>query len=111
MDGLAALLDGPRARGAFVLRCQLDPPWCLRLEDESPLSVTVVARGGAWIRADAGRPHRLREGDVLVMRGDDHWTVADDLATPTQVVIHPGQHCTTPDGTPLADVLGQGVRT
>ena len=111
MDALDALLDGPGASGAFVLRCQLDPPWSLRLEDEAPLTVTVVARGGAWIRAARGEPRHLVEGDVLLTRGTRHWTVADDLATPAQVVIHPGQHCTTPDGRPLAAELAQGVRT
>ena len=52
MDDLAALLDGPRARGAFLLRCLLDPPWSVRLEDEAPLSLTAVVRGHLW--ADAG---------------------------------------------------------
>ena len=45
MDALAGLLDGPRARGAFLLRCLLDPPWSLRIEDEAPLALTAVARG------------------------------------------------------------------
>ena len=54
MDALAGLLDGPRARGAFLLRCRLDPPWGLRIEDEAPLSLTAVARGHAEIRSDEG---------------------------------------------------------
>ncbi len=58
MDALAGLLDGPRARGAFLLRGLPDPPWCLRIEDEAPLSLTAVARGHAQIQSDdgAGRP-------------------------------------------------------
>lgn len=47
MDVLEALLDGPRARGAFLLRAQLDPPWSLRIEDEAPLTVLAVLRGEA----------------------------------------------------------------
>jgi hypothetical protein len=31
MDQLAALLEGPRARGAFLLRTLMDPPWSLRV--------------------------------------------------------------------------------
>jgi len=31
VDVLGALLDGPRARGAFLLRALLDPPWSLRI--------------------------------------------------------------------------------
>lgn len=36
MDVLEALLDGPRARGAFLLNAQLDPPWSIRIEDGAP---------------------------------------------------------------------------
>ena len=45
---------------------------------------------------DAGP--RSTAGDVAIIRGPDPYTVADDPATPPQVVIHPGQRCTTPDG-------------
>jgi len=111
MDGLAALLDGPRARGAFLLRCLMDPPWSVRLEDESPLSVTAVVRGHVWALPGDAEPFLLRAGDVVVALGPDHWTIADDPATPAQAVIHPGQHCTTPDGRPLAEEMHQGVRS
>jgi AraC-like DNA-binding protein len=111
MDGLAALLDGPRARGAFLLRCLMDPPWSVRLEDEVPLSVTAVARGRAWAVPEQGTPFEVRTGDVLVAVGKEHWTIADSASSPVNVVIHPGQHCTTPDGSPLAEEMRQGVRS
>ncbi|GAA1775791.1 AraC family transcriptional regulator [Nocardioides hankookensis] len=111
MDGLAALLDGPRARGAFLLRCLMDPPWSVRLEDESPLSLTAVVRGGLWALPDGGEPFRLEAGDVVVALGPDHWTIADEVATAPQVVIHPGQHCTTLDGQSLEEEMHQGVRS
>ena len=47
----ASLLDGPRARGAFLLRVELDPPWAMRIEDEAPLSLVAVTRGAAWVGA------------------------------------------------------------
>ncbi len=111
MDGLTGLLDGPRARGAFLLRCLMDPPWSVRLEDESPLTVTAVVRGHAWAVPDEGEPFRLGSGDVVVSLGPDHWAVADDPDTPTQAVIHPGQVCTTPHGRPLEEEMHQGVRS
>src|SRR5689334_10432249 len=111
MDGLAALLDGPRARGAFLLRCLMDAPWSVRLEDESPLSLTAVVRGGVWAVPDGGAPFHLSAGDVVVALGPDHWTIADDPATAPQAVIHPGQHCTTPDGRSLEEEMHQGVRS
>lgn len=111
MDALAAVLDGPRARSAFLLRCLMDPPWSVRLEDESPLTVTAVARGHAWAIPDGGDPIRLEAGDVAITLGPDHWTVADDPASPPLAVIHPGQRCTTPDGRELEEEMRQGVRS
>ena len=111
VDDLAALLDGPRARGAFLLRCVLDPPWAIRIQDEAPLSVTAVLRGHAWVTYDDGEQVRLAPGDLAVMRGPDPSTFGDDPATAVQAVIHPGQVCRTPDGRDLADEMHQGVRS
>ncbi|MEO9322623.1 AraC family transcriptional regulator [Nocardioides sp. C4-1] len=114
MDDLAALLDGPRARGAFLLRCLLDPPWSVALRDDAPLSVTAVVRGHAWLVPDDGVPVRLEPGDLAVLRGRPgtvYAVVADDPATPVQAVIHPGQVCRTPDGRELAEEMHQGVRS
>ncbi|WP_412543720.1 AraC family transcriptional regulator [Longispora sp. K20-0274] len=111
MDALTGLLDGPRARGAFLLRSVLDPPWSVRIEDRAPLTVVAMVRGTAWIVPDGGAPVHLAAGDVAVTRGPDPYTVADDPATPPQAVIHPGQRCTTPDGTDLAQAMHLGVRT
>lgn len=111
MDGLAALLDGPRARGAFLVRCLLEPPWAVRLEDESPLTVTAVVRGQAWAVPDRGPAVRLEAGDVVVALGPDHWSVADTPGTDPFARILPGQVCVTPDGRELAEELHQGVRS
>jgi AraC-like DNA-binding protein len=111
MDGLVGLLDGPRARGAFLLRVLLDPPWSIRLEDEAPLSVTAVVRGHLWVCADGEQPLRVEVGDVVVRVGTDHWRIVDDPATPDQIVIHPGQLCTTVDGHVVVEEMSQGVRS
>ncbi|MEU4233457.1 AraC family transcriptional regulator [Nonomuraea sp. NPDC026600] len=111
MDQLAALLDGPRARGAFMLRSILDPPWSLRIQDEAPLTVVVMVRGEAWVVPDDGDLTRLSPGEVVIVRGAEPYTVADDPATPPQVVIHPGQRCATIDGQSLYQELDLGVRT
>ena len=111
MDGLAGLLDGPRARGAFLLRILLDAPWSVRLEDEAPLSLTAVVRGHLWACAEGEQPVRLEPGDVVVRVGRDHWRIADDPATPDQIVILPGQVCTTVDGQVVVEEMSQGVRS
>lgn len=111
MEALNGLLDQPRARGAFLLRSVLDPPWCLRIEDRAALSLVTVVRGHAWILPDHRRPTELHPGDVAIMRGPEPYTVADDPATPVQIVIHPGQHCTTVRGADMAQEMSLGVRT
>ena len=111
VDGLSALLDGPRARRAFLLRILLDPPWSVRLEDEAPLSVTTVVRGRMWVCPDGEEPVRLGAWDVVVWVGGDDWSIADDPGTSTQVVIHPGQVCTTVDGHVVVEEMAQGVRS
>jgi AraC-like DNA-binding protein len=111
MDALAGLLDGPRARRAFLLQSVLAAPWAIRIQDEAPLSVVAVLRGAASIIPDGGSETRIRPGDVAIVCGGAHYTVADDPATPTQVIIHPGQKCTTVDGQPAYGDLDLGVRT
>ena len=111
MDALVGLLDGPRARGAFVLRSIMSPPWSVRIQDEAPLSLVAMVRGDAWVLPDGGEAARLGPGSVAVMRGPDPYTFADDPATPPQVVVHPGQRCTTPEGEDLAQAMDLGIRT
>ncbi|MGC4878422.1 AraC family transcriptional regulator [Micromonospora sp. DT43] len=111
MDPLTGLLDGPRARGAFLLRSVFDPPYALRIEDRAPLTVVALVRGSAWLVPDDAPAATLRPGDVAVLRGPDGYLVADDPGTPAQVVIHPGQRCTTLRGEPLTESMALGVRT
>jgi AraC-like DNA-binding protein len=111
VDQVAGLLDGPRARGAFLLRSLLDPPWSMRIQDEAPLCLVALTRGEAWLMPDKGKAQRLLPGDVAVLRGLDPYTLADDPGTDPQVIILPGQQCKTPDGedAPLMHVMG--IRT
>ncbi len=111
MDALTGLLDSPRARGAFLLRSVLDPPWSLRICDRAPVSLMAMIRGTAWVLPDGGEPVRIGPGDLVVLRGPDSYTVADEPTTAPQIVIHPGQRCTTPTGEPLTLARDLGVRT
>ena len=81
MDPIAGLLDGPRARRAFLLRCTLDPPWALHIRDEAPLSLVAMLRGRACFVLDGREPEWLDRGDVAILLGPDHYLFADDPAT------------------------------
>jgi AraC-like DNA-binding protein len=110
MDAVAGLLDGPRAREAFLLRSSLNPPWSLRIEDEAPLTVMAVVRGEAWVVPDEGEPALVPAGGVAIFRGPEPYTVADDPATAPQALILPGQRCTTPDGRDVPMMRDLGLR-
>lgn len=115
MDALAGLLDGVRARGAFVLRLSLDPPWAMRIEDHAPLTVICVTHGSAVIAPHAtgrsGPPIPLGPGDVALARGVEHYVFSDEFGSAPQIVIHEGQRCTTLSGADLRFELAVGVRT
>ncbi|MGA5115244.1 AraC family transcriptional regulator [Streptomyces pseudogriseolus] len=111
MDALTALLQGPRARGAFMIRACFDPPWAVRVEDRAPLTVMLLVRGDAWLLPDRGEPVRLRAGDLAVARGPAPYTCADDPGTAPQALILPGGRCHYPDGRPLNGSMDLGVRT
>nr|WP_153427009.1 AraC family transcriptional regulator [Streptomyces alkaliphilus] len=107
---MTSLLDEPKARGAFLLKTILNPPWALRIEDRAPISVVTMVRGGAVVRPDRGPVTRLGPGDVAVIRGPAPYTVADAPDTPVGVLVGPDQDCApvNPGGT--GDLAERGVR-
>ncbi len=112
VDVLEALLDGPRARGAFLLRALLDPPWSLRIEDDAPLTVIAPLHASLWVCPDDGEPVAVPQGSVAIVRGPEHYTVTDTPGTRPDVVVYPGGRCTsTADGRGLWDERSLGVRT
>ena len=111
MDAVVGLLDGVRARGAFVLLMMMDPPWSMSIKDEAPLTLICQTHGSAAIVGASSGPVWLRPGDVAVTRGIEHYLYADDPSTIPMVVIHPGQRCTTLGGDDLRFEMSIGVRT
>ncbi|MFD7715041.1 AraC family transcriptional regulator [Streptomyces sp. NPDC059814] len=112
MDALAGLLDGPRARGAFLLRMVMEPPWSVRIEDRAPLCLMSMTAGEAWIvPAEDAEPVLLRPGDLAIARGPEPYTVAGLPGTAPQSRIGPGGTCTTLRGEPLSQSMHLGVRT
>src|SRR5919106_3832156 len=116
MDAFAGLLDGPRPRNPSLGPKILGPPWSILVEDRSPLTLLSIVRGEAWItpHGDQERGHQAVQvgpGDTVVVVGPDPYVLADDPATPPDVIVYPGQRCTSLDGEPLAQKMSLGVRT
>lgn len=111
MDALTGLLEGPKARGAFLIKSVFSPPWALRVEDRAPISLVTMVRGDAWVLPDRSTPALLRPGDVAVLRGPDPYTIADEQDTGVQIVVGPEQRCNTTEGEDVTDTMALGVRT
>lgn len=111
MDSLSGFLDGPRARGAFLLRSVLEPPWSLAIRDEAPLTIVCAVRGTAWLVPAGVAPAQLGAGDVGLVRGPEHYVVADRPDRRPQVIITPGQECIDLAGNSVAEQMSLGVRT
>jgi AraC-like DNA-binding protein len=111
VDAVVGLLDGMRARGAFLLRMKMNPPWSMSIRDEAPLTLICQTQGNAVIVGESSGITRLAPGDVALTRGTESYLFADDPATSPMVVIHPGQRCTTLLGEDLRFEMSLGVRT
>lgn len=110
MDALAGLLEGPRARDAFLLRTVMEPPWSVRVEDDAQLTLMCMVSGQAWIVPDLGEPVLLSPDEVAIVRGPAPYTVADSPQTPPQALAGPGGVCRNLRGEPLMESLRMGVR-
>ncbi|HEY4008293.1 MAG TPA: AraC family transcriptional regulator [Pseudonocardia sp.] len=115
MDSVTGLLDGPRARDAFLLRSLLAPPWSMLIQDEAPLTLVAVVRGHAYAVPEGPEGRRgaavpLGEGDTAILRGPTPYLVADQPGRPPAVLILPGQRCVAPDGS-ASPMTTFGVRT
>jgi len=111
VNAVVGLLDGVRARGAFVLRMMMDPPWSMSIRDDAALTLICQTHGSAVIVGESSGTTWLHPGDVALTRGTEHYVFADDPTTPPMVVIHPGQRCTSLSGETLEFEMSLGVRT
>ena len=75
---MVGLLDGVRARGAFVLRMMMDPPWSMSIRDEAPLTLICQTHGNAAIVSGSCGTVWLPPGDVALARGTEDYVFADD---------------------------------
>jgi AraC-like DNA-binding protein len=111
MDTLSTVLDAHRARGAFVLRCEMTAPWSIAVRDEAPVALVVMVRGSAALSRGAVAPVTLGPGDVAVVKGPTPYVFADRPGTPPGIVIDPGGECRNLTGDDLSVTMGLGTRT
>lgn len=75
----------------------------MRIEDGAPLTIIPVLRGSAWVgtaAVDGDEGVTVEAGDVVLLRGPEHYVVADSATTPPTVVVGPTDECRAIDGGP-----------
>ncbi|WP_104481127.1 AraC family transcriptional regulator [Actinokineospora auranticolor] len=92
MDSLTDLLDGVRARAALVTRIGLAPDWSVRFTGGAQLTLVSALGGRAWV-VTAGETVSIETGDVVVIRGPEPYTVAEQPDTPPSRVITSDDFC------------------
>ena len=93
VDVVSALVDGPRAQRAFALKAVFDGTWSVTIEDRAPLTLVVMARGGATFTR--GEATQVGVGDVVVVRGPAPYTFADSVSTPADIRTCPARSAWT----------------
>ena len=111
MDTLGGLLDAPRARGAFSLRCTMSSPWSLRILAESPLTVIAGIIGDVWVKPDEDEAVYVGPGDIAITRAPALYNVSESPDTPPNIFIYPGQDCRNAEGESLLEELMHDTRT
>jgi AraC-like DNA-binding protein len=111
VDVLSDLLHRARARNAVVRQLIQRPPWSITFADRQPLSAVATLEGSVSISLQNAAAHTLRAGDIALIKGGEY-TIADDLGTPRQVLIHDGtKHVIGPAGQDLAATRRIAART
>ena len=80
-----------RAPGAFMLRCVLEPPFAVRIEDGAPLTLVVMTRGRTSLESQGASVAAEGAGIVVVLRGPAPYTVCSAAGVGVQAVIGPDE--------------------
>lgn len=110
MANVEALVEGPRARGAFVLRLELDGDWTIEVADESMLTVMAVPAGDCVVSTASGEA-TARQGNAVVVRGPGPFAVASEPGRAADFIIPPDQTCVDVHGNRLVESMSRGIRT
>ena len=110
MDVLSDVLSRARARGALFGHWRLSGPWGLDFDDgEAPLSVHTVLAGELTCERAESPAVRVRQGDLVLVRGGRYRFVHEPgaAARPVAELLAAGPA----PGTPRTYVLGDGHDT
>lgn len=105
MDTLSEVLDNIRSSGALIGQSLIEPPWALRVETGSSITLATMLRGEGWIRQEGCGPVPLQNRDLAILTGPGPFLLSSRPAgriKPVCVVMADGS-CADAAGNPLED--------
>ncbi|EOM77395.1 AraC family transcriptional regulator [Rhodococcus rhodnii] len=113
MDTLSEVLDNIRSSGALIARSLIEPPWAIRVEGGSSITLATMIRGDGWIHQDGCDPVALHNRDLTLLTGPGPVVLSSRPSgriEPVCVVTADGT-CADAVGNPLDDAaVGLGDR-
>lgn len=114
MDTFSEVLDNIRSSGALIGQNLLSPPWAIRHETGSSITVVAMLRGDGWILREGVDPVHLDTRDLAILTGPGPSLLTSDphgRTAPACILTAEGT-CADEVGEPLAqERVGLGGRT
>lgn len=112
MDAASVALDELRGRGAFVLRCELEQPFLIRVEDDAAVGVVAPVRGALLLRAPDAPEVSVAPREVAVVPRLTTYDVLPITGAGGErpVRILPGGRCADERGTGLSPTMWLDTR-
>lgn len=84
MDVLSEVLANIRSSGALIGRSLLTPPWSIRVETGSSITLVTMLQGEGWLRREGSDPVPLRTHDLAVLTGPEPVLLGSDASGPSE---------------------------
>lgn len=113
MDTLSDVLANIRSSGALIGQSLITPPWRIRVETGSSITVATMLRGQGWLRREGADPIPVRSRDLVILTGPEPLHLGSDASGPTEAacVVMADGSCTDAAGNPLEEEhMGLGDR-
>ncbi|MDN5757885.1 MAG: AraC family transcriptional regulator [Tomitella sp.] len=106
MDTLSEVLHNLRSSGALIGQSLITPPWVVRVETGSSITVVTMLCGDGWIHQAGCDPVPLRNRDLAVLTGPGPVRVSSDPHGWRELacVVTADGSCADAAGNPLEDV-------
>lgn len=110
MDVLSEVLANIRSSGALIGQSLLMPPWSIRVETGSSITLVTMLQGEGWLRREGVDPFPLRTHDLAVLTGPEPVLLGSEVggASEPSCLVKADGSCVDAAGNPLG-AAGTGL--